>query len=1334
VQTKRRDLFATVRSEGAILPPDFLQRVADLDSKIEGLSAADYHLVSGERLNEAISRSWNRLVGAWTSFDAAREKLPESDRGTTLTRERWLLALFQELGYGRLLTATSIEIEGKPYPISHGWNKTPIHLTSFRVDLDTRTPGAAGASRISPHGMVQELLNRSEENLWAFLSNGLRLRILRDNASLTRLAYVEFDLEAMMEGEFYSDFVLLWLLCHQSRVEAERPELCLLEKWTQAAQEQGTRALEGLRQGVEEAISTLGQGFISHAANSALKDKLRSGELSTQDYYRQLLRTVYRLLFLFVAEDRDLLLLPDASDETKGMYRDYYSTTRLRRMAENFRGTRHGDLWRSLHLVFEKLGQEEGCPELGLPALGSFLWSDETTSSLEGCELSNQDLLVALRALTTTQEGRYLRGVDYKNLGSEELGSVYESLLELHPELNIDAGTFALKTASGHERKTTGSYYTPSSLITCLLDSALDPVLDEAAKKDDPEAAILDLKVCDPACGSGHFLIAAAHRIAKRLAAVWTGDEEPSPEATRRALRDVVGRCIYGVDINPMAVELCKVSLWMEALEPGKPLSFLDHRIQCGNSLLGTTPALMKNGIPDEAFKPIEGDDKEACKEFRKRNRDERKGQGSLFTPGGEPWERLGDLAASLTGIEDVSDDTLEGVQEKQKRYEELVRSSGYLFGHLLADTWCAAFIWKKTDEFDYSITENIFRQIEQNPHTVAPWMREEIQRLAEQYQFFHWHLAFPDVFRVSGETEVENEQAGWGGGFDVVLGNPPWDRIKIHEKEWFAGRNSEIEQAPNAAARSRFIANLINTDPTLHRDFSEAKRVVENQSHFLRNSTRYPLTGHGELNTYPAFAETYLSIVNRFGYIGIILPTGIATDDGNKEFFSFLVSKSCLKSLYDFKNHRGLFSSVAPDTKFSLITINLEGDQEKDKATLAFFLTSTDQTNDEKLIFQLSLKEFSLINPNTNTCPIFRNSRDAEITSRIYQKVPVFLNEMTGEDPWGISFLRMFDMSLDSSLFRTREQLENSGHKNSGYYMELSSERWEPLYEAKMVIHFDHRFGTHFDLSKRKKTLPTPSSADHFDPEFCVLPWYWVPQKEVIERTNKWRRGYFIGFRDVTDAMNERTAIFSALPLVGVSNKFPLLLPSKSKSSEVGVLLGNLNSYIFDFVVRQKLGGTSMNYFYVKQFPVLPPKTYKGNAPWAKKSKLLEWISNYVLELSYTSWDLKAFAEDCGYNGTPFYWEEDRRFLLLCELDASFFHLYEVDRDNVDYIMKTFSIVKRKDEKAHGEYRTKRVILEIYDEMAEAIRTGKPYQTRLDPPPADPRVAHPPREEVTTE
>ncbi|MGD0039051.1 MAG: N-6 DNA methylase, partial [Isosphaeraceae bacterium] len=637
MRTRVRNPFTTVQTSGLLLPVDLLARIVDSDPSLPGLTPDSYHLNAGERLNEAAARAWNICVGNWKAFREASRKVPASDQGTTLTRDKWLLPLFRELGYGWLqANKKSLEIDGKPYPVSHQWQShVPVHLVSFKFEVDRRTPGATGAAQRSPYSLVQEFLNRSVQHRWGFVSNGLKLVVLHDNVSLVRSSNVEFDLEAMFEGEVYSDFVLLFALCHQSRVEIlaeERPEECWLEKWSKLAEEQGTRAREKLRVGVERAIQALGTGFRTARGNSALNEALRTGKLDTQEFYRELLRMVYRILLLLVAEDKrlgedqNLLHPPDSTAEARRRYGLYYSLGRLWKLASQRRGTAHSDLYESLKVLFEKL--RAGYAPLAIPGLGSFLFSPETTPHLDAASLANEHLLEAIRHLCYTEDvsgrgGSVLRPVDFGNLGSEELGSVYESLLELHPRIDTDAGPFILAVAAGHERKTTGSYYTPTSLINCLLDSALDPVVQEAIAKANPEEALLNLKICDPACGSGHFLIAAAERMAKHLARFRTGDDEPSLTAIQQAKRSIIGRCIYGVDLNPMAAELCKVSLWMEALEPGKPLSFLDHHIQVGNSLLGATPASLRRGIPDEAFEPIEGDDKALCREYRKRNNDE---------------------------------------------------------------------------------------------------------------------------------------------------------------------------------------------------------------------------------------------------------------------------------------------------------------------------------------------------------------------------------------------------------------------------------------------------------------------------------------------------------------------------------------------------------------------------------------------------------------------------------------------------------------------------------------------------------------------------------------
>ena len=784
MQTHNRNTFTTIHTEGALLPVDLLQRIRANDAKLEGLDAESYHLAPGEKLNEAINRSWNRLIGLWGAFQAARGRLGANDAGTTLTRERWILPLFQELGFGRLSTTKAVEIDGKSYPISHHWQNVPLHLVGCGIELDKRTPGAAGASRTSPHSLLQEYLNRSEEAQWGLVSNGLSLRVLRDNATLTRQAYIEFDLESMFDGEVYSDFILLWLICHQSRFETnDKQTACILEQWSKSAQERGTRALDDLRRGVEDAFVSLGQGFLQHPLNGELRTRLRKGDLSSQDYYRQLLRLVYRLIFLFAAEDRDLLLLPDAPTETKQRYQNYYSTSRLRTLAQRQRGSRHHDRYEALRLVMTLLGSEQGCQELAIPALGGFLFDAHSTADLNEAKLDNQALLAAIRSLAFITEGNTRRAVDYRNLGPEELGSVYESLLELHPLLNTDAGTFQLSSAAGNERKTTGSYYTPSSLIQVLLDSALNPVIEDRLKdKADAaqqEQALLDLKVCDPACGSGHFLIAAAHRIAGKLAQVRAGGDEPPPNETRRALRDAIRHCIYGVDFNPMAVELCKVNLWLESLEPGKPLSFLDAHIKCGNSIVGLdfTMKLDELVVSDEAFNHLARNDKPTANLLKKRNKSEREGQESLFVMALdnitdlEQGQWLAERARSLNIMPDGNAIEVKAIEEA---YQQVSKSAQFRKQRQIADLWTSACFWVVDSPFgkNLEIVAPTHGQLHRllNGRQTQNGLMEKVDMLRQVEGFFQWPIEFADVKSV--------------GGFDCIVGNPPYIQLQtMHEK-----------------------------------------------------------------------------------------------------------------------------------------------------------------------------------------------------------------------------------------------------------------------------------------------------------------------------------------------------------------------------------------------------------------------------------------------------------------------------------------------------------------------------------------------------------------------
>ena len=1361
MRTRSRNPFTTVKTAGLLLPIDLLSRIAEGDRDLAGLTPESYHLNPGERLNEAVTRAWNICQSAWKIFRQAAATLPASDAGTTLTRDRWLLTLFNALGYGRLQPQKAIEINEKTYPISHGWSgHLPIHLVSFRYELERRTPGASGAATRSPYSVMQELLNRSSAHRWGFLSNGLRLFVLRDNASLSRAANVEFDLETLFDSEAYADFLLLFLVCHQSRVEIPpdgKPENCWLEKWSKLADDQGTRAREKLRDGVQQAIEALGAGFLTTPGNHGLRDRLRSGELVTQDYYRQLLRVVYRLLLLLVAEEKrtengqNLLHPPSTSAETRRRYSRFYSVGRLRTLATQRRGTTHHDLYASLKVLFEKL--RGGYDPLGIPALGSFLFSETSTADLDAAYLSNQSLLDAIRALCITEDtsgrsGIVRRPVDFANLGSDELGSVYESLLELHPRIDTDGGPFTLGTSAGNERKTTGSYYTPTSLINCLLDSALDPVVQAALNKPDAkqaEQALLNLKVCDPACGSGHFLIAASDRLARHLATLRTGDDEPSALLIQHAKRDIIGHCIYGVDINPMSVELCKVALWMEAMEPGKPLSFLDHHIQCGNSLLGTIPALLAKGIPDEAFTPIEGDIKARVASLKKQNKSERPTQdGKRQRLLGDVPIKLGNIAAEFLRLNAAPDSTLAEVDALQTQYARLVKSSEYQSTRLLADTWCATFVWIKDDSDDGKMcpTERDFRKVESHASAgLLPHVRSEVERLSDQYQFFHWHLAFPEVFRLPSKDETpENELTGWSRGFDVVLGNPPWERIKLQEKEWFAERNPEITDASNAAARKRLIDQLRVDDPMLHAEFLEAVRHAEGESHLLRNSNRFPLCGRGDINVYAVFAESMRDLLSLNGRSGCVLPTGVATDDTTKFFFQNVVQTKSLVSLFDFENRAGLFPAVDSRMKFCLFTNGSSLRVAAETAIFVFFAQSVEDLSQVERSFSLNAEDIGWLNPNTRTCPIFRSNRDSELTKSIYRRVQVLITDGPPiQNNWGIKYTEMFHSAHDSATFLPSNTPQHE------------ADPLLPYYEAKQMFHFDHRWAIY-----RDGKLVEPNKADPLE---IASGQHLVRRSVVMKKlAGRWDRQWRFAWRDITASTNERTLVAGIIPEVVSTDKLPVgaLLDVKN----VCELISCLTSFVVDYVARQKMGGT-MKFHVFKQLPVLPPETYAQSCQWAGEkpldvspSSLSAWIQPRVLELTYTAWDLAPFAKDCGYNGPPFRWDEERRFLLRAELDAAFFHLYlrcdahsewlpatnetpddfaklkesfPKPRDAVAYILDTFPIVRRKDEQKHnGEYRTKTTILSIYDEMSKAIATGIPYKTHLDPLPGPPETPLP--------
>jgi hypothetical protein len=1027
--------FTALTIEGGLLAPDFLNRIAHLEAAAQ--SEADYDIPRGLKLRDEIGRYWKIGQNLWQDFAARRER---SDRDPWANSRDFLEPFCRQvLGFADLKRVGQVAVGERSFPIgcAAGEGRVPLVFTSHDQPLDK--PGSRhgdGTRRRSPFLLAQEVLNASHAVLWAVVSNGLKLRVLRDNASLTRPAYIEADLEAIFAEGLYPDFAALWLLAHATRFgqAGAEPADCPLEHWRNTAQEDGIRVRDRLREGVANALRVLGSGFLAHPANGELRRRIESGELGTPIYFEQLLRLVYRLIFLATIEDRELVFAPDAGAEARARYQAGYSLARLRRLAARRRSyDRHADLWQALSITFA--GLAGGQPALGLPALGG-LFDAGQCPDLDAAQLDNQSLLTALFGLCFFRDGAALSRVNYRDMDSEELGSVYESLLELVPELTLsasvrrfgfigDAEAHAGGSTKGNARKLSGSYYTPDSLVQELIRSALDPVIAQtlAAQPRQPVQVLLDLSVCDPACGSGHFLLAAARRIAEEVARLSAADGNPLPADYRHALRDVVAHCIYGVDKNPLAVELARTALWLEAYTPDRPLTFLDHHLRCGDALLGILdPLILETGIPDKAFNALSGDDKAVVTALKKANRDALKAIERARTRAAFNLAFDLDAAPEAAALDALPDDTLASLEAKRAAFVEAEAKSAASRARLAADLFVAAFVVPKTPQAMASVPTTQDLWLVLNGSAPRPGVAAAAARAAQTAQAFHWWQAFPQV-RAKG-------------GFDVLLGNPPWERIKLQEEEFFASRSPLIAEAPHKAERGRRIellreGMLLHTlypeveaaqglmppnvaEQALHAEFLVARRIAEAASLFAHDSGRFPLTGVGDVNTYALFAETFAQLVSDEGRAGFIVPTGIATDDSTKAYFEAVTQEGRLSTLLAFENEEFIFPAVHHSFRFCMLTLGRSV-----SAEFVFFARQPAQVHDPRRRFRLTPDEFRLINPNTRTCPVFRSERDAELTKKIYHTAPVLIADGPPErNPWSIRFMTMFHMANDSDLF----------------------------------------------------------------------------------------------------------------------------------------------------------------------------------------------------------------------------------------------------------------------------------------------------------------------------
>lgn len=607
-------------------------------------------------------------------------------------------------------------------------------------------------------------------------------------------------------------------------------------------------------------------------------------------------------------------------------------------------------------------------------------------------------------------------------------------------------------------------------------------------------------------------------------------------------------------------------------------------------------------------------------------------------------------------------------------------------------------------------------RDLLSDPDALKREQRNEVERLAAEYRFFHWHLEFPHLFPTQGSNDI-NPVTGWGGGFTAICANPPWDKVDFEDKKYFDGVNPEIANTSGTARRKK-IAQWLSKTPAAAARYTAARRKVKGTFHFVKKSGAYPelskpVKGVNSIQLDHLFAEQMTSIVSSNGCFGALIPTTIANGAGAQHLFKSLVDRAAVSALFDFDNHEKHFPI---DSRINFCMIAASGQRIREPAMrLAFGLRNTKQLHGQR-IFELTPEEIKLLNPNTGTLPTFQCRRDANITLAVYRRAPVLLMDNRPDgNPWRVTTKNLYNITDDSDLFRTRAQLEDEGWTRTGNVFELEGKRMLPLYEAKMVDFYNHR-AADVVLSEtaviRKNQPRYLSDHELRDANRLALPLHWVPEFDIptgkVDRRGRptfhkgvtsrlaevnWDREWLFGWCDVTAATNERTAIAAFIPRAGVGHKYPLIfLPDGADTADKAVgLVACMSSFVFDFVSRQKIGSTSMGVFIWKQLPVLPWSTLRAHMTFLKPR---------VAELACTSTDMAGLAADLGYRG-PMVWDEVRRATLRAEIDADMFMLYGISRDDLDYIMETFPIVKRKDQAAHGEYRTKRLILEAYDRLA---------------------------------
>ena len=1202
----------------------------------------------------------------------------------------------------------------------------------FGLPLDARD--ADGRRSRTPHGQMLRYLStadiESESRVrWGILTSGGVWRLYDYRARPRASGYFEADLGQMLDSGDEDSLRLVYLLFRRSSFTPQQGaaisflEAALAEG--RSYEEQVTKDISGVV--FERVFPSLVQALADSAGEEL--PEIREAALIF----------LYRLLFVLYAEDRGLLPVNDPRYVSYGLRKPVRQEIARRMDGGGVFSSSATSYYDHLMMLCGLI--DRGDASIGLPPYNGGLFTPEAAPLLDRVRLPDAVVAPIVYDLSHAETAEGRRSVNYRDMSVQQLGSIYERLLEREP-VRDDTGRIAVRL-NPYARKDSGSFYTPQELVDLIVDRTLKPLAEERLtafeekaaelKSDrrpkaqreaelrslDPAEAVLDIKVLDPAMGSGHFLVTAvdflsdyiAHLmedapavpgwpdgpyespLAGRIASIrsdilrragesdWVMDEA---QLTDQAIirRMVLKRCIYGVDKNPLTVELAKVSLWLHSFTVGAPLSFLDHHLRCGDSLLGLSVT-------------------EATADLNR--------LGGLFATSAIAGAEA--AAGGMQRIEEMSDADVAEVRESAQLFRGVEDATADLRGlldFLCGLRWLTSGMKKRARAaFEAPLLDALGQRPDDAYELLArgptaptgesgfSQIWSDADSIAGRERFLHWEVAFPGVWRGWQDDRPQ-------GGFDAVIGNPPWDRMKLQEVEWFATRALDIALTPTAAARRSSIQRLREQGDPLADEFDAAKERADRLGQLVRRSGHYPLLGRGDINLYSLFVERAMRLVKPDGFVGLLTPSGIYGDSTAARFFKSVSTSGRVSSLFDFENRR-LGTDLPPffpdvDSRFKFCALVFGGEERRfDETECAFFLDDIDAINDPDRCFALAPDDFARVNPNTGTAPVFRTRLDAEITRRIYEGHPVLVDRSGGEAHrvWPVRYATMFHMANDSHLFRTAPQLESTGfYPVEGNRWKKGEEFFVPLYEGKMVQGFDHRAA---DTTINRHNLFRPGQQESIpisekrSLRRLPIPRYFV---SIDEKRWTWNYDWVITYKNVTSITNARTMIAAILPRVGAGHSLNLL-PIYDGGDDAPLLscliLANLNAMLFDFVSRQKVPGNNLTLYLLEQLPVIAPDDYDRRFGDTSARDL---VRDHVLRLTYTAHDMEPFARDLGYDGPPYIWNEEERRHLRARLDALYFHLYGLDREDAAYVLDTFPIVQRQDVGKFGSYRTRDLVL----------------------------------------